>query len=28
MWVTTAMLAVGFVAGLAFKDMKKDTSVE
>ena len=28
MWVTTAMLAIGFVAGIAFKDMKQDTSSE
>ena len=28
LWVTTAMLAIGFVAGIAFKDMKQDTSSE
>jgi len=28
MWVTTAMLAIGFVAGIAFKDMKQDTTSE
>ena len=28
LWVTTAMLAVGFVAGLAFKDMRQDTTSE
>ena len=28
MWVTTAMLAIGFVAGIAFKDMKQDTISE